>query len=175
MVRQSIRRRGVAAAEMAIVTVAIIVPTLIGMWEVGRLIQVKQIVSNSAREGARLAAQGMTINSSGQMIEVKKTAGIPSVFEVVYQSLIASGLQNLERSDVTMTFQFLAPDRNGTIPSEPFMGERGQPFSVTVTIPWEKVRWVNLGLIRPDEVTYTVTWRMLIDERFTLNETLPKW
>ena len=45
----------VAAAEAALITAVFLVPVLIGVWEIGRLIQVQQIVSNSAREGARLA------------------------------------------------------------------------------------------------------------------------
>jgi hypothetical protein len=56
---------------------------------------------------------------------------------------------------------------------EPYTGVKGQPFTVTVTIPWDKVRWVNLGIIKPATVTFTVAWQMLIDDAFTVNQTLP--
>ena len=50
-------RRGVVAVEAAVVLPVLII-VMFGMWEVGRLIQVNQIVTNAAREGARLAAGG---------------------------------------------------------------------------------------------------------------------
>jgi hypothetical protein len=46
---------------------------------------------------------------------------------------------------------------------------------VSVSIPWEKVRWVNLGILQPETVSYSVSWRMLIDDKFTVNESLPSW
>ena len=45
------QRRG---HELALVTMLFVVPLIFGIWEVGRLIHVQQVVSNSAREGARL-------------------------------------------------------------------------------------------------------------------------
>jgi Flp pilus assembly protein TadG len=175
MVRRRSSRSGVAAVELAIVSVAVLAPVLICVWEIGRLIEIKQLVSTSAREGARLAAQGYVISSNGSMLEVKSYTGTPNVKEAVYESLYASGLTTLQRSDVTVTLTFLAPRSDGVMPTDPYLGEKGQPFSVTVTIPWNKVRWLNLGIIQPTTVSYTVTWRMLIDERFTVNETLPTW
>jgi len=46
---------------------------------------------------------------------------------------------------------------------------------VTVTVPWEKVRWINIGLVNPTAVTFTVSWQMLTDERFNVNDQLPTW
>ena len=62
-----------------------------------------------------------------------------------------------------------------------FVADRGlaqvgpQPLQVTVTIPWNRVRWSNLGLVNPTTVTYTVVWRMAIDDPFTVNDTLPTY
>src|SRR5262245_54373156 len=172
------RRRGVAAVEMGFVTMVFVVPMIICIWEVGRLIHVQQIVANSAREGARLAAQGFTITTAGVPVQIKKATGSPNVKDVVCDYLQAAGL-NLQPSDVTVTFQFTAPRVTnpgaGTTPAEPYQGEKGQPFTVKVTIPWDKVRWINIGVLRPTTVTFTVTWRMMIDDAFTINETLPSW
>jgi Flp pilus assembly protein TadG len=168
-------RPGVAALEVAVVTAFLLVPLIIGVWEVGRLVQVKQVVSNSAREGARRAAQGYTVNSTGSPTQITVSSGSMSVTDAVYDYLLAAGLTNLQRSDLTVSFQFLAPCSDGTTPTEPYQGEKGQPFSVTVTIPWDKVRWVNLGVLKPTQVTFTVTWRMLIDDKFTIDPTLPSW
>jgi Flp pilus assembly protein TadG len=168
-------RRGVAAVEMALVTMLFVTPLLIGVWEVGRLIQVQQIVSNSAREGARHAGQAFIVNPDGSFTEIRVNSGSVNVHDLVYHYLVAAGLTNLERSDVQVTFTFTAPTSTGTTPTEPYLGEKNQPFNVTVTIPWNKVRWVNLGLINPSYVTFTVSWQMLIDDKFTLNDKMPDW
>ena len=183
-------RRGVAAVEFAFVTMLFVVPLIIGVWEVGRLIQVQQIVSNAAREGARLGAQAVTLHN-GVRTQIKTTASTPSVKSVVYQHLYAAGLTNLQMSDVTVAFAFTSgrttdyvptsgdpPGTNypiGSMPPDPCYGDKGQSFTVHVSIPWDKVRWINMGLLRPTAVAYTATWQMLIDERFTLPDTLPSW
>ncbi len=43
---------------------------LIGTWENGRFIQLQQIMSNAARDGARLAAQGTIINTNGTITDI---------------------------------------------------------------------------------------------------------
>jgi hypothetical protein len=173
--RQLPLRPGVAAVEVAAVTTFLLVPLMIGVWEIGRLVQVKQVVSTSAREGARRAAQGYTINELGIPTQVMVDSGSTSVKDAVYQSLLAAGFTNLQKSDIQVSFEFLAPRSDGAIPTEPYLGEKGQPFKVTVTVPWEKVRWINLGILHPEEVTFTVTWRMLISDKFTVEDTLPSW
>jgi Flp pilus assembly protein TadG len=174
-------RRGVAAIEFGLVTMLFVAPLVIGVWEVGRLIQVQQIVSNGAREGARLAAQAFTLKS-GVPTQVKVDTGAVNVKAAVFQSLYAAGLTNLSLSDVTVTFAFTSPRNKayvaiaadppgttypaGSLPPEPCYGEKGMSFTVSVSIPWEKVRWINLGLVRPNTVDFTATWQMLIDDRF---------
>ena len=191
MLRFRPRRRGVAAVELAFVSVLLVVPLLLGIWEIGRLVQVQQIVSNSAREGARLSAQGFTINTSGAPTQIKVNSGTASVKDAVYDYLYAAGLTNLDPADVTVTFGYTTgrttdyvphpidpPGTSypaGSKPPDPCYGEKGQIFVVTVTIPWNKVRWINLGLINPPTVTFNVTWQMLTDERFQVNEQLPTW
>ena len=184
-------RRGVASVELALVTLLFVVPLLLGIWEVGRLVQVQQIVSNSAREGARLSAQAYTINAAGSPTQIHVRTGSPSVKDAVYDYLRAAGLTRLDPADVTITFAFTTPRTTdyiltaldppgtsypaGSLPPDPCYGEKGQMFTVTVTVPWEKVRWVNAGLLNPTEVTFTVTWQMLTDERFQVNDVLPTW
>jgi Flp pilus assembly protein TadG len=52
------RRHGAAAVELAILLPTVLVPLLFGIWEVGRLVQIQQIVANAAREGGRQASTG---------------------------------------------------------------------------------------------------------------------
>ncbi|MFO0804241.1 MAG: TadE/TadG family type IV pilus assembly protein [Gemmataceae bacterium] len=160
-------RRGTAAVELAFVVLFFFIPVLFGVWESGRLIEVQQIVSNSAREGARLAAQGRTINSTGAPTDI--TAA--NVKDAVYQYLVtASFASTLQPEDVTVTFAFTGSNPG----TDPYLGKKNDPFTVTVTVPWDKVRWINAGLIRPANVTFTVTWQMLVDEPFEVNPAIPQ-
>lgn len=166
--RHSPTRPGVAAVEMGWTFMVFLAPLMIGIWEVGRMVQVQQIVSNAAREGARLAAQGTTIRSDGTIVQINRYTGTPNVRDVVYQYLLASGLSGLALADIDVQFAFTTG--SGT---EPYQGIKNQPFTVTVKVKWDKVKWVNLGFINPTWVTFTVNWRMLVDDPFTVNETLP--
>jgi Flp pilus assembly protein TadG len=167
----------VAAVELALVSLLFVVPLLIGVWEVGRLIQVQQIVANGAREGARLAAQGYTVNSTGAPTQIyaSSSGGTPNVHDAVWAYLIGAGFTNLSSTDVTVTFTFTAPRSDGTTPTDPYQGERNEPFTVYVSIPWSKVQWVNLGVVNPTSVSFTVSWEMLMDDPFTVNANIPTW
>jgi Flp pilus assembly protein TadG len=50
-------RRAAAAVEL-LLTVPIFFVLLVGIWEVGRLVELQQLVNNAAREGARQASTG---------------------------------------------------------------------------------------------------------------------
>ncbi len=86
-------RRGVAAVETAVV-LPFMMLLLFGIWEVGQLLNVTQMVSNSAREGARLAATGL-YNASSILTQTpnqfSSNSG-PLTFQV--QSAVANYMQN---------------------------------------------------------------------------------
>jgi Flp pilus assembly protein TadG len=182
-------RSGAAAVEFAIVMNFVLVPLMIGVWELGRVVYVQQLVSSAAREGARLAAQGQTINQNGnptlvvtEIPPASNTAQQPNIKATVYQTLIAAGLTNLQWSDVTVTFRFrtdLSPLPQPPIVAgendQPWQGAKAQRFLVTVTIPYNRVQWTILGLVRPETISYTVEWRMMVDDPFTVNTNLPHW
>ena len=74
------KRSGVAVVEMAVL-VPILLTVVIGIWELGRVIQVQQIISNAARDGARLAAQGSIINTTGAFTQIQFATGTPNVVD----------------------------------------------------------------------------------------------
>lgn len=175
--RPTTRRPGVASVEAALVLSLVVVPLMIGVWEVGRLVYCQQVIANAAREGCRLAAQGKTINSTGdprQILRGTQAAADPAnpnVWDTVYQAVCTGGLPGLTRGQVTINFQFI----DGAPARDPAQGLKGERFRVTVFVDWTNVRWVNLGLINPDYVYYQADWQMLVDDPFTVNPNMPTW
>jgi Flp pilus assembly protein TadG len=183
----STRRSAAAAVEFAVVMPFVLMPLMFGLWEVGRLVQVQQIVSNAAREGARLAAQAKTINRTGNPTEIRasiapsnNTNADPNVKATVMQSLAAAGLNMLSWSDVTVTFEFLDQPAGATVgPSttdpQPSQAVKNQRFRVTVVIDYTKARWISLGMIPTTQVRDAVEWRSLVDDPFVVNPNMPTW
>jgi Flp pilus assembly protein TadG len=164
------RRGGAAVVELAFVAPVLVI-LLLGLWEVGRMIQLQQILSNSAREGARVAAQGRTINQTGSPTEIKVSTGDPSVKSTVVNYLKRAGL-NVTDADVNVTFAFVSGD---TTMTEPYQGVKGQQFRVTVTIPLSALKWSPVGSITPAQMTASVVWSSLADDPFTLDPNMPSW
>lgn len=176
------RRAGIATVEAALVLSLVVVPLMLGVWEIGRLVYAQQVVATAAREGCRLAAQGRTINKLGSPTEIQAGSqgsampNDPNVWDTVYQSLVTGGLPGLARADVTCSFEFIPTP--GVTPSggtHPYQGNKNEMFTVKVRVPFSKVRWVNLGFVNPPTVEYEATWKMLVDDPFTIDPNLPNW
>jgi len=115
-----VSRRGVAAVEFAIVF-PILMLLAFGLWEYGRLIQVQQILTNSAREGGRLAAIGS-----------KSTAEVQAHVRMYLQ---AQGLDTTGMSDPEVTN--LTSDER----PDPRDAEQLDQFLVRVNYPTANCRW----------------------------------
>lgn len=175
------RRPGTAAVEFAAVLTFVLVPMMIGLWEMGRVVQVQQIVANSAREGARLAAQASTLSSSGTLTQIRASVGptnaaqTPNVKAAVMQYLSGCGLSQLTWADVTVTFAFTS---GTTTLTDPYQGVKGQRFAVTVALDQaalNKCLWTALGLVKPTGVSYTANWQIMVDDPFSINSNMPTW
>jgi Flp pilus assembly protein TadG len=168
-VRRAPRRHGSAAVEFAVI-LPLLMTLLIGTWEIGRFIQLQQIMSNAARDGARLAAQGMIINTNGTITDIGASSGSPNVTTAVSDYLIGAGITNL--NGLQVNFQFI--DGNTSL-TDPYQGVKNQHFIVSVTLPYANLRWTNLNLINPTLLGGQCTWQMLVDAPFSVNPNLPGW
>ena len=62
-------RSGIAAVETALV-LPVLLTFLIGLWEVGRILEIQQILCIAARDAARQAGSGLLTNSQVQQTAV---------------------------------------------------------------------------------------------------------
>ena len=106
------RRRGTAIVEFAIVAPLFFL-VILGIIEFGRMVMVQQILTNASREGARRA--------------VLEGATAPDV-----ETIVTDYLTNTSVSGATVT---VAP---GSLSGIGF----GDPVSVTVSVPFDRVSWV---------------------------------
>jgi Flp pilus assembly protein TadG len=123
-------RTGVAAVELAFILTFIFVPVLFGVWEVGRLIQIQQVVDNSVREGARAASTGEYSNAQVQ--------------QVVLNYLTNSGVST---TNVAVTVADLTHPGDVSSPTVNSFGTAQQldSLQVTVSVPFSNVYWIALN------------------------------
>jgi hypothetical protein len=169
-------RTGTAAVEFAVVLSTVLVPLMLGTWEIGRLVQVQQIMDEAVREGARIAAQGRIINLYGSYTEVvisDTDPAKPDVYSAVKNHLSAAGLNT---TGLNVTFTFL--NAGGTpvsTPQYPYQGTKGQRFRVIATLPYTSFRWTNAGFFNISQAKSSIDWVCLADDPFTVDTTLPSW
>lgn len=144
-------RRGVAAVEFAVVAV-FLVPLLIGLWEVGRLVEVQQFLNGAAREGGRQASTAQKDQSGVQtaIINYCKQNGI-----------------TVQASDITIT-NLDNTDQN------PQNANQLERIQVTIKIKFDSVRWILLNQITNTQYLYaTVEWRSMKDIPLSVNTSIP--
>jgi Flp pilus assembly protein TadG len=160
---QSERRKGVAAVEFALLLPFIMV-MLLGIWEVGRLINADEMVNNAAREGARQASTGLRTNAQV----------VAEVQYYLYQAMVGQGTPASRAQQVVNDAIITVQDLNSPGTD---VGQATQldQIQVTVSIPFSDVRWVALSLITnpSTRVNGQATFYCLKDQQFPTGVTAP--
>jgi hypothetical protein len=107
-------RRGAAVVEFAVVA-PVFFAMILGMIECGRAIMVQQILTNAAREGARVAVLDSTTPTAS-----------------LVTSKVTTYLQGCGITGATVTIT----------PTEPTTAGYGQPVTVAVQLPFSSVSWL---------------------------------
>lgn len=151
--RLSPKRRGLAAIELAIL-LPLLLLLVVGLWEVGRMVEVQQVLANAAREGARQASTGVRSST-----EVK---------DVVVRYLIQNGISGVTSKNVTVT------NITSSARPEPNACEQLDQFKIAVTIPFSSVRWAVLDqLTSIQTLTGTTDWYSMRDIPITVDTAIP--
>lgn len=171
------RRTAVAAVEFAFV-LPLLLLLLLGIWEVGRIINVQVILNNAARDAARVGAQAHIVNTTGAYTQIKFDTGTPNIEETVRDYLRVAGITNL--NGLVVQFEFVEPAGPGGPPpssttADPYTGVKNQRYRVRLTLPYDNVRWTTLTLVNPNTLTAEVYWQSLVDDRFSVDTSRPGW
>jgi hypothetical protein len=183
------KRHGVAAVELAVLMVPLLILFLCVI-ELGRLIQVDQLMTNAAREGARMAAQGVSVQVIGDFVYVYTQnppqtvpAGVtPNATNSLYLKdiiktyLITCGVSNV--NNIAVEFSFLQPSAytaDDTSRTDPWQGQKGDIFRVKVTLPYDDFRWTKIAWFNVQSISEQVRWGVLADDPFTVNTAIPGW
>lgn len=164
MRRARTARRGAAAVEAAVI-LPLVVTLMFGIWEVGRLAQMNQLLSNACREGARVAAGG-SINSVG--------VTVAQVQQAVKDYMTSSGVPSAAVSGAVITLTNLS----GNSWTDPCDAKPLDKFKVTLTIPsGAPFNSLKLGTFNSitgvNSLTVEATWLSTVDSAVTVDGTLP--
>jgi Flp pilus assembly protein TadG len=145
-------RHAVAAVELAIVLIFLIPLLLYGLWEVGRIVEVSQILANAAREGGRQASTGQLSDTDVQAVvrEYIQNEGLPT------QNVI-----------VTVT-NLGYPGNPPPTDNNPQDATDLDRIQVTVTIPFQDVQWINITLVTGpgSQLSESVIWSSMKDRAY---------
>jgi Flp pilus assembly protein TadG len=187
-------RRGIAATEMALVS-PVIIMLLIGVWEVGRMIMVQNVLNDTAREAARLAGSAGYFASSNHSNPLGGTLTLisPSTngnFEVQKKTLIYLKAANVTTTDATVTISNTgsaaspktwsytwnqAGSGSGSGYDPAAAADQLDNLQVTVTLPYKNVGWSPLNIFVSDTTTMkaTVKWASMRDIPLSISTTIP--
>lgn len=113
----------------------VIMTLLLGTWEVGRMVEVQQILNNAVREGGRHASTGQYTNVQVQ--------------QVVLNYLSMAGLTTTNAA-VTVS-DLTNPGIDATAATE--LDE----LQITATLPFINVRWASATLVTNSSTTLSAT------------------
>ena len=151
--RELKQRKGTAAVELAVCLPFLLV-LIMGIWEVGRMVQVQQLVANAAREGGRQAASGQT--------------SAASLKQYVVNYLNMNGLTGVDLTMVTLT------NMTDATRSDPTTATQLDQFDLTVTIPYSAIRYSTLAQITPTTtITASAEWFSMRDSSLSVDSTIP--
>jgi Flp pilus assembly protein TadG len=153
--RRSQPRRGTAAVEFALVA-PIVIGLLVGLLEVGQLVQVNQIVSNAAREGARKASTGVNTYADVQT--------------TVANYLTNAGITN--QSGLTVTVSDVTQGNPGP-QFNPSTANWLDQLQVTVTLPYRNVQLAPLVIVQNTVISAQAVWFSNQDQAYPTSITPP--
>lgn len=182
--RGTARRSGQAAVEFA-VCLPLLVLILSGLWEVGRITEVQQVMWNSAREAGRDASLGQdSLSDVASNLLTYLQSAEPSAFPPSHSTSMIAPVVSLpanttgytcwdntaKRELFTMTFADLT---NPSV-TDPTAMSQLDVYQLGVQVPYQSIAISPLSQITSmSRLSVLSTWASMVDSPFQITESLP--
>jgi Flp pilus assembly protein TadG len=145
-------RRAAAAVELAFLLPTVLFPVVMAVWELGRLVEVQQVLDNAVREGARQASTGQKNNSQ--------------VIAAVQQYITDCGMGS-SNPTVTVT--------NLTSGLDVSQANQLDHIQINVTVSYTNIRMTTLSEFLSASTTLqaSVDWTSMRDLPLNVSATIP--
>ena len=182
--RGKVRRRGGSAVEYA-VCLPLMLMILTGLWEVGRITEVQEVMWNSAREAARDASLGqdnlqtVATNLLAYLVGADRTAFHPGhstsmISPVVSLPANTTGYTCWDNTTNKEMFTITFADLTNTSVTDPTDMSQLDVYQIGVQVPYSSIQLNSVvpvgGLTR---LSVTVVWASLVDSPFEIAPYLP--
>jgi Flp pilus assembly protein TadG len=177
-------RRGAAAVEFAL-CLPLIVLLLLGCWEVGRMVEVNQVMWNSAREAARDGSLGQdNLQTVANNLLTYLQSAEPTAFPSSHSTSMISPVVTLPANTTGYTcwdttanrelFTVTFTDLTNTTITDPTLMSQLDLYQIGVQVPYATIGWTAVpqvtGMTRMNVV---VTWASMVDSPFQITPSLP--
>jgi Flp pilus assembly protein TadG len=178
------RRRGSAVVEFA-VCVPLLFLILFGLWEVGRMTEVQQVMWNSAREAARDASLGQdNLSTIATNLLTYLQSAEPTAFGSGHTTTMKSPVVSLPANTTGWTcwdttanrelFTITFTDISNPSVTDPTLAAQLDVYQIGVQTPYSSVGWTPVATITGRSRLYvSVDWASMVDSPFAIAPYLP--
>jgi Flp pilus assembly protein TadG len=180
----ALRRAGVAAVEFGFLA-PVIAGLVLGVWEVGRIVELSNILWNGARESARdasLVQDNLSTIASNLLTYLQ--AADPTDFVSSHSTTIKSptislpanttGYMCWDNTTNQELFTITFTDITNTSVTDPTGMSQLDHYQIGIQVPYSTVGWTSVAqLTGITRLTITVDWACMADSPFTITPSLP--
>jgi Flp pilus assembly protein TadG len=177
-------RRGVASVEFA-VCLPLLFVILWGLWEVGRITEVQQVMWNSAREAARDASLGQSnLQTVANNLITYLQSAEPTAFGKGHTVALKAPVVTLPANTYGYTcwdntagrelFTVTFTDLTTNTVSDPTAMLQLDRYEIGVQVPYASIGWLPIATITGKTRLYVaVDWASMVDSPFQIAPYLP--
>ena len=179
-----VRRKGVAAVEFAL-CLPVIVVIMLGIWEVGRIVQVSNVLWNGARESARDASVGQdNLQTVANNTLTYLQSAMPGTFNPSHSTTMKAPVVTLPANTTGYTcwdntsnqelFTITFTDITQPSVTDPTTMSKLDHYEIGLQVPYASISWNSLAQITSvSRLSIAVDWACMQDSPFSITESLP--